>query len=299
MVFEEVDLALSSTSDWARDVRSPLVLIAQARAQLHEAEGRVADFIIKDPEFVVGSTVSQVAAAAGTSDATVVRFCRSVGLRGFPELRLSLARDMMREGETTGDSEVVSGSESVDKAAYALFSALQRSLSDTMEIQQAAVLERSVSSLSGAALVLVTGEPTHSAVIAEVERRFSSVGLVAQSVVDARNIAASLGRLQSGDVLLALPGRSTSGRYTRMFEVARARGATTMIITSTVAGELEASTDIALHVSPGTVNLGGALLELVVAELALLEALVVGVAVRDLPRTLATLKLVEDSKLEH
>ena len=79
-------MALSSVGgEWARDVRSPLVLIAQSRGQLHEAEGRVADLVLTDPGFVVQATVSQVAQAAETSDATVVRFCRTVGFRGFPE----------------------------------------------------------------------------------------------------------------------------------------------------------------------------------------------------------------------
>jgi len=40
-------MALTSTSDWARDVRSPLVVIQQGREQLRAAERLVADYVAR------------------------------------------------------------------------------------------------------------------------------------------------------------------------------------------------------------------------------------------------------------
>ena len=45
----------------------------------------------------VDMTVGELARASGTSDATVSRFCRRCGFKGFQSLKLALAREVLRE----------------------------------------------------------------------------------------------------------------------------------------------------------------------------------------------------------
>ena len=42
-------------------------------------------------------TVAELARASKTSDATVSRFCRRCGFKGFHHLKMSLAREVMEE----------------------------------------------------------------------------------------------------------------------------------------------------------------------------------------------------------
>ena len=46
---------------------------------------------------VVDMTVGELARASGTSDATVSRFCRRCGFKGFHSLKLALAREVLEE----------------------------------------------------------------------------------------------------------------------------------------------------------------------------------------------------------
>jgi DNA-binding MurR/RpiR family transcriptional regulator len=285
-------VALSGTSGWDRDVRSPLVLIAQALDQLHEAERRVADFVTNNPEAVVHSTVAQIASAAGTSSATVVRFCRTVGLRGFPELRLSLARDMMRQAQDPSGDDELNHEDRVDRAAYAVFSRQQQALADTMEIQQAVVLERAVAAIGAANRVIISSESDRVAIAREAERRLTSIGVVAYSAPEEGGLT-SLSAIGTGDVLLVFSGSSTSRRYSRMLAFARTKGATSILVTPTIAGSLEAEVDIALPVSGALVEFAGLTMESIIAEFALVEALMVGIAMQDVPRTLAAIQLGE------
>jgi RpiR family carbohydrate utilization transcriptional regulator len=65
--------------------------ILEGLDRLTPAERKVAELVAADPRAVIGSTLAQVAKAASVSDPTVVRFCRSLGLEGFNELRIALA----------------------------------------------------------------------------------------------------------------------------------------------------------------------------------------------------------------
>jgi DNA-binding MurR/RpiR family transcriptional regulator len=52
----------------------------------------VADFVLANAERVMHMSVSEAACDVGVGEATVVRFCRALGYRGYQEFKLRLAR---------------------------------------------------------------------------------------------------------------------------------------------------------------------------------------------------------------
>src|SRR5262245_20750832 len=85
---------------------SPLSTVVRVRSllpSLPPAEGRVGQRVIDDPQAVANSTITELAHACGTSETTVIRYCRSIGFTGYPELRLTLATEAGRaQGVTVG-----------------------------------------------------------------------------------------------------------------------------------------------------------------------------------------------------
>jgi hypothetical protein len=61
---------------------------------LNSALQKVADIIQKEPETAFTTSINEVAEAAGVSQGTVTRFCRSLGFKGFQEFKIALAREM-------------------------------------------------------------------------------------------------------------------------------------------------------------------------------------------------------------
>src|SRR6201995_5804299 len=68
-----------------------LITIRSLLPQLAPVERRVAQAVLDDPSGVAWRSISELAASCGTSATSVVRFCRAIGLRGYPDLRLTLA----------------------------------------------------------------------------------------------------------------------------------------------------------------------------------------------------------------
>lgn len=58
---------------------------------LSKKEQHVAEYVLANVETVTTSTIHETAKHSQVSVATVIRFCRSVGLNGFPELKLALS----------------------------------------------------------------------------------------------------------------------------------------------------------------------------------------------------------------
>ena len=79
-----------------RDEDGAHAVVARVRAllpSLQASDARVAQVIVDEPDAVVYRSVSEVAEAADTSTATVVRCAQKLGFRGFHDLKLALARE--------------------------------------------------------------------------------------------------------------------------------------------------------------------------------------------------------------
>ena len=72
-------------------------LIEQIRADLPElskASGCVAELLIREPTKFMNWPSKEIAAGAGVSEPTVIRFCRHYGFKGIPEFRIALAMSL-------------------------------------------------------------------------------------------------------------------------------------------------------------------------------------------------------------
>ncbi|WP_276875970.1 MurR/RpiR family transcriptional regulator [Anaerococcus hydrogenalis] len=60
---------------------------------LYEAERKVADFIINNWDESMDSTIVDLADKIKVSEATIIRFCKKIGMNGFHELKIRMAKE--------------------------------------------------------------------------------------------------------------------------------------------------------------------------------------------------------------
>ncbi|MCT4780266.1 MurR/RpiR family transcriptional regulator, partial [Exiguobacterium antarcticum] len=70
--------------------------ISAVREELPSSSRKVADFVLAHMNEIAGMTIHHLAEESGTSAAAVVRFCRALGLKGYPELRMRISADTAR-----------------------------------------------------------------------------------------------------------------------------------------------------------------------------------------------------------
>jgi DNA-binding MurR/RpiR family transcriptional regulator len=79
-------------------------------ADLTQAQKRIAEAIVEDPEFVAFATVDKLSARLGIASSTIVRFAYRLGLDGYPELQERVriqVRSRLRGTEGAGDDDSV------------------------------------------------------------------------------------------------------------------------------------------------------------------------------------------------
>src|SRR5688500_2319579 len=136
----------------------PTAAMRRHRPGLPDAEGRVADAVLADPALVTNGSVSDLAARAGSSTATVVRLCRRIGFDGFYRFKIALAEEagMTRQ---FGHPDV----ESTDDPAAVLASSMladARDLADAVGVIDDSQFAAAVNAIADATDVLFAGVGT-------------------------------------------------------------------------------------------------------------------------------------------
>lgn len=134
------------------------MIVAKIKAHLHRlrpSERRVAELVLEQPGLVSGASIRAIAAAAGASEPTVIRFCRAIGCVGVQDLKQQLAQDLGRRSPLSHPGA------DPDNAAFLLADAmLERAMGQIQEIRAGLDpqhLAQAVSVLAAAERVLLWG----------------------------------------------------------------------------------------------------------------------------------------------
>ncbi len=75
-------------------------LLGRIRADIghiSKAFGRIANYLVADPDSFMHAPLRTIAVGAGVSEPSIVRYCKHYGCKGVPEFRIELAKSLARE----------------------------------------------------------------------------------------------------------------------------------------------------------------------------------------------------------
>ncbi|HVE95244.1 MAG TPA: MurR/RpiR family transcriptional regulator [Acidimicrobiales bacterium] len=209
-----------------------------------EAEGRVADAVLADPALVTSESVSDLAARAGSSTATVVRLCRRIGFDGFYRFKIALAEEagMTRQF----GHPAVDASDSGMTILESSMLADARDLADAITLVDQAQFDAATEAILNSTDVLFAGVGT-SAPLAQLGALWflvSGVHAFAVQDVQALDLTARLLRPGSSCVLISHTG--SSKETVAIAKSAHAAEARTIAVTSFARSPLARACDLVL-----------------------------------------------------
>jgi len=214
---------------------TPLNIVDHIRQRLPElkrSERQVAEMVLTDPQKVLGQSITALAQTAMVSEATVVRFCRSVGCGGFPDFKLRLAECQARGG-TPFVSQDVAPDDDLPAVARKIFSSAAAALNDAAGTLDAGAIARAVDLLADASSILCIGMGASAVVAADAAHKFLRLGMAAQASADpmiVQMLAVNLGSQQG--ILLAVSNTGRTLALIELVQAARAQGVPVIAITA-------------------------------------------------------------------
>ncbi|MCY0898880.1 MAG: MurR/RpiR family transcriptional regulator [Firmicutes bacterium] len=206
-------------------------ILAQIEAQadrLSPAEGRVAELLQERPDDFYQWSVTEVAERAEVSEATVIRFAKSLGFSGFQNLKIALARERAALSHALAE---VTGEDDWTRAMSHLKSHYMAMLQTTFARFDEEQLKPIVSLIQSARSIILLGVGT-SGLAAQV-LQYKLLRLRRPSVyhVDSHFQALEAANAQPGDVAIAFSVSGSTRDTVDALTLAREAGATTVAVT--------------------------------------------------------------------
>jgi DNA-binding MurR/RpiR family transcriptional regulator len=215
-------------------------VLHERRETLSNANRKIADRVLTDPEATAFMTISELAAAAGVNEATIVRFAASLGLNGYPGL-LRLCREHLKE-----QVQLLERLDSLESFAAEDRDPLERALAfdeanlrRTFSRIEPEQWEQAVTALATAPSVHVIGFRVCFSVayllgyLLEMVR--DDVHIVDNA---AGRLPKDLRRIRKGDCVVAISLHRYTADTIAAFNYAREQGATTIALTDNSASPL-------------------------------------------------------------
>lgn len=273
-------------------------------ATLPDALGRVAEQILDDPAEAAQASIVDLAERAGTSTATVTRFCRVLGFRGYAALRVALAAEIGRQEQarwvTDIDREIEPG-DPLDRVLGVIASADSRAIQETAAGLDLDHVTRIADAIATAGRVELFGLGSSGTAAREMAFRLERIRIPVWYREDTHKALTNAALLGPGDVAIALSHGGRTREAIEMLAEAASQGALTVAVTSFERSPLGEAADITLTTAVHETTFRVAALSALHSQLVALDLIYVAVAQRTYERTAeafeATARAVEAHRL--
>lgn len=261
----------------APDRAGCLLRIRSARELFKPAEAVVAEFVLAQPQKMLQMSVSEAARVSGVGEATVIRFCRALGYKGYQEFKLRLAQDLVEPVEFIHEN--ISFDDSVAELSQKVFQTNQRAVEDTQRAVDPARVALAAKALASARRVDIYGVGYSYFSALDLKLKLVRFGLSADALGDPHLQLMAAVTLRPGDVAIGISHSGSTRDVVDALGPARKAGATTLAVTNYSPSPLTRVSDIVLLTAAPESPLGGEVLTSRIAQLCVIDVLSVAVAV--------------------
>ena len=243
---------------------------------LRPAEQRVADEILENANEVVHLSITALAKRVGVSDATVVKFCKRVGYKGFQDLKIRLAANVAVTpkpiyGEINRGDDIAAIKEKIFRINI-------QALEDTIRTLDSQALQKAVAAIVKAPKIQFYGIGASGIVAEDAQQKFIRIGLSAAAFIDSHMQRTMASLLDKGDVAVGISYSGQTWEITEALKVARQTGATTICLTNFPESQVTRYADLQLFTSSSETILRSGAISSRIAQLSAIDSLFIGVA---------------------
>ena len=137
---------------------------------------KLADYIFTNTASAQYMSITSLAESCGVSEATITRFCRGLGLSGYNDFKLALAKceRISNLGDPSDIPQTINAEDDFDTMCHKLYASNIVSLNETLEHLNEKTLNQAVDLLSAARHVYCFGQGGSMVMAMEAWARFST-----------------------------------------------------------------------------------------------------------------------------
>lgn len=245
---------------------------------LTKTEKKIADVVFDKGEEIIYNSITEFAEQCGVSETSIVRLCRKLGLSGYQEFKLILAKDVVMPEENL--HETVSTDDSLAAISRKIAEQNIQAINNTMRVISMEELEKAIEDIINARNIEIYGVGASGYTALDAMYKFKRIGLQVNAFMDPHIQSMSASLLKKNDVVLAISFSGSTRDTVNTVEIAKKSGATVICITNHGKSPIAKLADVVLLSSVRETPLQSGALSSKIAHLHIIDLLYTGVTIR-------------------
>ncbi len=215
----------------AKEKESVFVHIGSEYYSFTPAEKKLADYILSAQDCISRMSISELAGACSVADATVSRFCRRLGYKGYPDFKIAIANASIHRLEDNPLSGEISQEDTLETISQKLLNASTLAMVQTREVLDLDAVAQAAALLRNSTSVLCMGQGGSMLIASEAAHLFSTISGKFRPISDSHMQAMAAAMVESTDTILFFSYSGSTLAMLDTLKIARERGTKVILVT--------------------------------------------------------------------
>lgn len=264
---------------------------------LTNSENKIANYVLNHYDETLNYNVSELADKADVSDASVVRFCKRLGYKGFQDFKISAARDILPRDRYFNPS--LEQNDDAETMCRKIFDLEMAALNRTFSLINFTDLEAACELIFKADKVLAMGSGGSLIVAKDFQHKLMKVGIQAHvhDDIDLQLMGASL--LTERDVAVCISHSGSNRNILDGMKIARDNGARTIALTGQGKTPIANTADIAIYVASEKTMFRSESASTRIAQLSMVDSMVSIIAFKNYEKSFSAIQKTRKATAEN
>ena len=244
------------------------MLMEQNKNHFTKSEHKLHRYITERFEDVLYQSLTEISIACKLGEATVLRFCRKLGFKGYQDFKFALAQELSSIQKTNNDETYT------DK----IKNTMTQTIEDTHDLLDTDILQQAVDKISHANEVIAYGVSSSGIAALDMKNRLMRIGKNIEVVTDSHNQVIRSVSVTSKTVVIAISLTGSTKDVVDAVKQAKKNKATVIAITNYVKSPLTKYSDLILLSSAKENPLDSGSLVSKISQLFVIDLLCTGIA---------------------
>ena len=272
-----------------------LLKLREIKDSLTPVEKMIADYVLENTAEVPRQSIKALATKSKTSDASVLRFCKTLGYSGYRDFIVSISASLGSMDEDQADQYTdIQPGDDLQTIINNISLNNCRSIEDTLRVINREEISRAVELLRKSQRIDFYGVAASGLVCMDAQQKFMRINKMCHAFTDGHSQLTAATLLKSTDVAVMISNSGNTTEILEALEVAKLSGAKVIAITSYNRSPLAEKADIVLFISTPEITIRSGAMGSRIAMLNVIDILFAGVASAEYKNVKKYLKKTHD-----
>ncbi|MBN6710968.1 MurR/RpiR family transcriptional regulator [Haemophilus haemoglobinophilus] len=215
---------------------------------LTKTEKRIATTILSSPELLSQNSLAEIAQQFDVGEATFIRFCRTLGFKGFTDFKLQLSIELAtRDKQPHSLLETdISKFDGTSQIAEKLQNAIHNVISETINLLDFEHLEKVVELIRTSKRIFLFGVGSSGLTAEDAKNKLMRIGLQVDATSNNHFMYMQAALMKPGDIVIGISHSGYSKETIQALNIAKKNGAVTVALTHNLRSPITMVSDYVL-----------------------------------------------------